>query len=142
MPKPQSLRQGWQVHESQGVEARRKAGQAEGLLMNWQDVLPENLAISQELWERRHRARRAVEAGASIQDVAARLNITPARVGQILKRAEFDMQGKRQAPICEFLEMRAALADVTGAHVAFVADDHRQVSGPPRVYGVKETVWL
>jgi DeoR/GlpR family transcriptional regulator of sugar metabolism len=46
------------------------------LRFNWFDVVPENIAAAQIAWERRQSIVRAIESGATVQEIAIRQKVT------------------------------------------------------------------
>lgn len=67
--------------------------------MNWGDVLPSNVAKRQAQWERRHRVRIALDAGADASEIASRLSVGRSRVFQLAKEADLEIQLRTASPV-------------------------------------------
>ncbi len=53
---------------------------------NWEDVVPEDVALAQRAFDRGRRILRVYRAGCMQKEIARRLGVTSARVHQIVKR--------------------------------------------------------
>ena len=51
--------------------------------MNWHDLVPNDIAIRQQQWERRQRAKRMREIGFTWKDIAQRMNVSVERARQM-----------------------------------------------------------
>ena len=74
-------------------------------VVNWHDVLPFEVAVAQERFERRHRILIACEAGALMTDIAKHEGLAPSRIGQLRNQAYRDRKRRISAPISRYLAM-------------------------------------
>jgi orotate phosphoribosyltransferase-like protein len=51
--------------------------------VNWHDLLPKDIAVRQQQWERRQRAKRMREAGFMFKEIAQRMNVSIERARQM-----------------------------------------------------------
>jgi hypothetical protein len=79
--------------------------------MNWDDVLPPQLAMEQRTWELGQALLRAYKAGARQRDLAAHLGVSASRAHERISKAERDR--RRKSPV----ERYFAEPPLTGAPV-------------------------
>jgi hypothetical protein len=142
LPKPQSLRQGWTLHEAKGQASSQASDESqEGLLMDWCDLVPEDLGLRQSAWEKRHRILRGLDAGASVKEIARSLKISEGRVGQLAHRARFDVSRGIKAPVLGYLREQTSAQPSDGTKVLFVASANARPVNRTLVYGQHES-WV
>jgi hypothetical protein len=107
--------------------------------MDWCDLVPEDLGLRQNAWEKRHRILRGLEAGASVKEIARSLKISEGRVGQLAHRARFDVGRKCKAPVLGYLEEQTSARPEDGTRVLFVAGDAARPVNRTLVYGQHES---
>lgn len=58
--------------------------------MNWDELVPEKIAINQRAWERRRAIWRMRELGFKFHEIGARFNVHEVRAGQLYHKAQDD----------------------------------------------------
>jgi hypothetical protein len=74
---------------------------------NWHDLVPENVAVAQQAWERKARALRMRTLGFAYKDIAKRFGISAGRAHQIVARAEREKAKGHLSPVEGYMHYRA-----------------------------------
>ena len=101
--------------------------------MNWYEVLPEQIAINQIAYERRHRVLHAVLSGAKQKEIAAKLGISASIVSQMVWKAL--REDGRKPPVTVWCEQWAPDMIRPLEHAAWLKDRRQrrwERTNPPR----------
>jgi hypothetical protein len=77
--------------------------------MSWKDIVPEEIAIGQAAWERRHAMLRAHHAGATLAVISANVGLSRGRVGHIVQQAQREVDLGSRSPIEIFMDQKPAI---------------------------------